>query len=56
MSDQWIADYSAYLDVGMALSNQGLFADALAHYDAAIAVNPNVSVGYINRFIVVMMS
>lgn len=49
MSDQWIAHYSAHLDAGMALASQGEHEAAIQKYDAAIAVNPSVSVGYINR-------
>lgn len=49
MSDQWIAHYSAHLDAGIALANQGLHEQAIQKYEAAIEVNPNVSVGYLNR-------
>ena len=52
MTDQWIAHYSAHLDAGIALASQGAHEAAIQKYDAAIAVNPSVSVGYINRGLV----
>ena len=49
MSDQWIAHYSAHLDAGLMLASQGSHEAAIQKYDAAIEVNPSISVGYINR-------
>ncbi len=49
MTELWISDYAAHLDAGMALANQGQHAAAIQKYEAAIAVNPRVSVGYANR-------
>lgn len=49
MTNDWITAYSAHLDEGMALAHQGLHEAAIQKYNAAIAVNPRVSVGYVNR-------
>ncbi len=49
MTEQWIAHYSAHLDAAMLLASQGLHEAAIQKYDAAIEVNPSISVGYINR-------
>jgi len=52
MPEQWMETYSAYLDAAIELANQGSHEAAIQKYDEAIQVNPRVSVGYMNRGLV----